>query len=118
MRISDCSSDVCSSDLTTVPGAVTSRGGTAGTAGATGATRTTGTTGTTDSGAIGRGGGTAVGGVRAGIAVAASAAFATVAACGHAFAAVGIRSEEHTSELQSLMRNSYAVFCLKKQTYQ
>src|SRR3546814_519176 len=36
----------------------------------------------------------------------------------HAF---GNRSEEHTSELQSLMRNSYAVFCLKKkkktQTY-
>src|SRR3546814_4894140 len=28
----------------------------------------------------------------------------------------GERSEEHTSELQSLMRNSYAVFCLKKQT--
>src|SRR3546814_2868991 len=27
----------------------------------------------------------------------------------------GIRSEEHTSELQSLMRISYAVFCLKKQ---
>src|SRR3546814_5533403 len=27
------------------------------------------------------------------------------------------RSEEHTSELQSLMRNSYAVFCLKKQPY-
>src|SRR3546814_4017599 len=26
----------------------------------------------------------------------------------------GIRSEEHTSELQSLMRISYAVFCLKK----
>src|SRR3546814_3786305 len=26
------------------------------------------------------------------------------------------RSEEHTSELQSLMRNSYAVFCLKKNT--
>src|SRR3546814_6095800 len=25
------------------------------------------------------------------------------------------RSEEHTYELQSLMRNSYAVFCLKKQ---
>src|SRR3546814_6552726 len=36
---------------------------------------------------------------------------------------MGIRSEEHTSELQSLMRISYAVFCLKKkrtskQTYQ
>src|SRR3546814_9631078 len=28
----------------------------------------------------------------------------------------GRRSEEHTSELQSLMRISYAVFCLKKQT--
>src|SRR3546814_9797059 len=28
----------------------------------------------------------------------------------------GRRSEEHTSELQSLMRNSYAVFCLKKKT--
>src|SRR3546814_4543844 len=29
----------------------------------------------------------------------------------------GIRSEEHTSELQSLMRISYAVFCLKTKTY-
>src|SRR3546814_6792037 len=28
------------------------------------------------------------------------------------------RSEEHTSELQSLMRISYAVFCLKKTKYQ
>src|SRR3546814_7554198 len=27
------------------------------------------------------------------------------------------RSEEHTSELQSLMRSSYAVFCLKKKTH-
>src|SRR3546814_8496366 len=32
---------------------------------------------------------------------------------GHLKVATG-RSEEHTSELQSLMRNSYAVFCLKK----
>src|SRR3546814_5060359 len=29
-------------------------------------------------------------------------------------ARAGMRSEEHTSELQSLMRISYAVFCLKK----
>src|SRR3546814_7819802 len=29
-------------------------------------------------------------------------------------AAAASRSEEHTAELQSLMRNSYAVFCLKK----
>src|SRR3546814_966224 len=28
-----------------------------------------------------------------------------------------VRSEEHTSELQSLMRISYAVFCLKKKTH-
>src|SRR3546814_19583 len=31
-----------------------------------------------------------------------------------ALAGLGVRSEEHTSELQSLMRISYAVFCLKK----
>src|SRR3546814_6085757 len=30
----------------------------------------------------------------------------------------GLRSEEHTSELQSLMRISYAVFCLKKKIQQ
>src|SRR3546814_3032684 len=32
----------------------------------------------------------------------------------HALLAPGQRSEEHTSELQSLMRTSYAVFCLKQ----
>src|SRR3546814_9099217 len=31
--------------------------------------------------------------------------------------AVAIRSEEHTSELQSLMRISYAVFCLKQNNH-
>src|SRR3546814_7993289 len=42
----------------------------------------------------------------------------------HAAYAVGVailcvhRSEEHTSELQSLMRISYAVFCLKKNKQQ
>src|SRR3546814_1253374 len=35
---------------------------------------------------------------------------------GHARGAT--RSEEHTSELQSLMRISYAVFCLKKKNHQ
>src|SRR3546814_7575039 len=36
-------------------------------------------------------------------------------ACVYQWLAVGMmRSEEHTSELQSLMRTSYAVFCLKK----
>src|SRR3546814_6846283 len=45
-----------------------------------------------------------------------SGAFGAVKAdvTGHA----GARSEEHTSELQSLMRISYAVFCLKKKTIQ
>src|SRR3546814_9400419 len=32
----------------------------------------------------------------------------------HTKSDIGLRSEEHTSELQSLMRISYAVFCLKK----
>src|SRR3546814_7560782 len=32
----------------------------------------------------------------------------------HVDRGIGARSEEHTSELQSLMRISYAVFCLKK----
>src|SRR3546814_10728508 len=34
-----------------------------------------------------------------------------------AFAVPDLRSEEHTSELQSLMRISYAVFCLKKKKH-
>src|SRR3546814_6106939 len=34
------------------------------------------------------------------------------------FHCLSFRSEEHTSELQSLMRISYAVFCLKKNTKQ
>src|SRR3546814_1819966 len=39
---------------------------------------------------------------------------AALAALARAGAATPARSEEHTSELQSLMRISYAVFCLKK----
>src|SRR3546814_3298910 len=45
----------------------------------------------------------------------APAAELTVVAAGQDDVTVG-RSEEHTSELQSLMRISYAVFCLKKKT--
>src|SRR3546814_5767634 len=37
---------------------------------------------------------------------------------GHRSADHVSRSEEHTSELQSLMRISYAVFCLKKKTHE
>src|SRR3546814_7124975 len=42
-----------------------------------------------------------------------TSAFAAIAAGAYPVSAHG-RSEEHTSELQSLMRISYAVFCLKK----
>src|SRR3546814_3428727 len=37
-----------------------------------------------------------------------------IKACEYEYSDYVIRSEEHTSELQSLMRISYAVFCLKK----
>src|SRR3546814_9719343 len=40
---------------------------------------------------------------------------ATFAGAAVAFSRLPLRSEEHTSELQSLMRISYAVFCLKQQ---
>src|SRR3546814_2379789 len=40
--------------------------------------------------------------------------FTLPAVLGRDFSGVVERSEEHTSELQSLMRISYAVFCLKK----
>src|SRR3546814_10702257 len=43
---------------------------------------------------------------------------AAILAGGIARTADNWRSEEHTSELQSLMRISYAVFCLKKKTIQ
>src|SRR3546814_4345678 len=45
----------------------------------------------------------------------ASRTIASVSSCGRTTGSPpGPRSEEHTSELQSLMRISYAVFCLKK----
>src|SRR3546814_7402781 len=43
---------------------------------------------------------------------------AEIDGCGCYTAGDRTRSEEHTSELQSLMRHSYAVFCLKKKTEQ
>src|SRR3546814_3089172 len=41
----------------------------------------------------------------------------TILAAGRADLCALARSEEHTSELQSLMRISYAVFCLKKKKH-
>src|SRR3546814_4460228 len=48
----------------------------------------------------------------------ANCASAGAASCAKRLAANFERSEEHTSELQSLMRISYAVFCLKKKKQQ
>src|SRR3546814_8101078 len=98
MRISDWSSDVCSSDLSRAGAGRSSFA-------ATQATRKTGD---------GDGGGSMTDGG------AASRSAMTVQRphfCNwrcHPFGGPWRRSEEHTSELQSLMRISYAVFCLKK----
>src|SRR3546814_2064416 len=43
--------------------------------------------------------------------------FPLIARPGGVLVRAGHRSEEHTSELQSLMRISYAVFCLKKKKH-
>src|SRR3546814_5835807 len=48
------------------------------------------------------------------LSIALGAGETTVLQMTNAFAILANRSEEHTSELQSLMRISYAVFCLKK----
>src|SRR3546814_7609336 len=54
------------------------------------------------------------GGLISGISLAAKAANPAVRMIGAETELYPSRSEEHTSELQSLMRRSYAVFCLKK----
>src|SRR3546814_8827730 len=122
LRISDWSSDVCSSDLvcaSSAPGVCSATGAVAGGAGLCGVRS-----------AAGSGFGTAVSasrpaasGLAAGIGTG-SAGLSIVAIGATAAGSVDLdvevsratvwRSEEHTSELQSLMRISYAVFCLKK----
>src|SRR3546814_2784475 len=95
MRISDWSSDVCSSDL----------GGLVGAALAGGVVLQIPLGRWSD--LIDR---------RAVIAAAAGAAAVVAVATALVGSDRPARSEEHTSELQSLMRISYAVFCLKKKT--
>src|SRR3546814_10038957 len=97
MRISDWSSDVCSSDLT----------------GAGDRRRLTSHSIVVEAAPIGA---VSVYGTSAEAATVPSAIPGNVSSaakfcgCRH----IACRSEEHTSELQSLMRISYAVFCLKK----
>src|SRR3546814_10016751 len=116
MRISDWSSDVCSSDLVDRHrvDAAALVGAAHGQQFALEAWREQ-TLGAT----VGRGADTTHDGVNAvTIALGVGAAFqhqhADAFAKQRAFRAFLERSEEHTSELQSLMRISYAVFCLKK----
>src|SRR3546814_2006389 len=127
MRISDWSSDVCSSDLigtessrlTPVPSTVRPRLRSAALEGAR--NRPTDSVGSRAGSAMRD---AAAGTVRAGIdgnrAPDATFCRAQARRPAHRFrpawqgARLTDRSEEHTSELQSLMRISYAVFCLKK----
>src|SRR3546814_7703505 len=107
MRISDWSSDVCSSDLTTIDSADAKRSDRVFYEARPSKTLalkadksiharfSAGVPTVTNSGLE--------------LSVQVDPAFSTNKEC-----AIG-RSEEHTSELQSLMRSSYAVFCLKKQ---
>src|SRR3546814_1291502 len=100
MRISDWSSDVCSSDLSGFATGVALSGATdAVSVDFAGAALSVTSTGANATGI------TTQDGTDVTITTAANAATGNGAA---------VRSEEHTSELQSLMRISYAVFCLKK----
>src|SRR3546814_9166202 len=105
MRISDWSSDVCSSDVTILVARCRSPSPHV-------RLPITGCAGATARGAVPRGlrGLVALGSSKhclpGLLSVEADSASTSPADCG--------RSEEHTSDLQSLMRTSYAVFCLKK----
>src|SRR3546814_2305997 len=98
MRISDWSSDVCSSDLGDRARAAARGHGDPGRLRLRGRARP-----------VGRG--------AAEVRARAAADRGPGAAHPRRHAGGDLRSEEHTSELQSLMRNSYAVFCLKKQKH-
>src|SRR3546814_6635224 len=113
MRISDCSSDVCSSDLaverfTNIAKASLGRGQRLETiADARPEIRS----------ALDRAGRFL--GLAALVSVVLAAVAVAMAARRHGerhLSGAAVRSEEHTSELPSLMRISYAVFCLKKKT--
>src|SRR3546814_5764118 len=107
MRISDGSSDVCSSDLTTTPSS-----GASSRRCARSDRRRAGQESASSSAAASGG----VGSENESGRPKAAAADIVMARLrnGIRAPAPASRSEEHTSELQSLMRISYAVFCLKK----
>src|SRR3546814_3830725 len=108
MRISDWSSDVCSSDLArTGSGAGCARGF----AGAAPAVCARGFAGASPAGLAAERERPRLGWLRGWSSASSDGPEGAAGACPES----GVRrSEEHTSELQSLMRSSYAVFCLKK----
>src|SRR3546814_7057379 len=103
MRISDWSSDVCSSDLRVVLPGCRTQSFAASSAAALASLAASRTASLAD----------CVASVTACPAVSAASLVAAAASVTAASVAAA-RSEEHTSELQSLMRISYAVFCLTK----
>src|SRR3546814_2610427 len=111
-RISDWSADVCSSDLKFESPLSTSifTNGSAGSAAVFG-NRARNLSATKDAGQ-------AVDGRTDYRAETSGLAATITGSTGPITATIHNRSEEHTSELQSLMRNSYAVFCLTKKTKQ
>src|SRR3546814_9416461 len=111
MRISDWSSDVCSSDLGPPARALAAQGWRAGD-GAPGRHALA-----SGGGSAGSAEGHAGGAARQAAARQRAEPLRPLAPRLHAAPhrrSLRLRSEEHTSELQSLMRISYAVFCLKK----
>src|SRR3546814_1446500 len=121
MRISDWSSDVCSSDL--VRGARRADGGGRAAISARAPADRLGDTGhgvPRRGGGDRRGDGDTVAARLVGGLEARGAASPGCAGSGHSRIGPlygGRRSEEHTSELQSLMRISYTAFCLKKKKH-
>src|SRR3546814_3402569 len=104
MRISDWSSDVCSSDLIVAGDALTTGQFAIADSDNT-ATATAGSTASAGDDTISAGAGND-----------SISGDALAMGVGGVANATNTRSEEHTSELQSLMRTSYAVFFLKKNT--
>src|SRR3546814_10050916 len=118
MRISDWSSDVCSSDLRGCGGR---RGGRIGRRQRGGhghsAALNEGERDTAGFGAPRWAAAKGLSSVTGSSATAASGSASSRCASARASSRSKPRSEEHTSELQSLMRISYAVFCLKKKKH-
>src|SRR3546814_3840894 len=119
MRISDWSSDVCSSDLAAGQGDGKIAFSNAGSIGAVDkAGAVTDTVGVLLNGSSAEADNTLAAG-NAGLITGGFSATGfggTVSLDNSGTIHNGLRSEEHTSELQSLMRISYAVFCLNKKT--